>query len=295
MEKEHTVDSREIGLVLGKLLLNVEDLHYGLWEEDIPLSLDNLAKAQQRYTDRLIEALPAVDGHPEGRPVRILDVGCGTGNLLVQLRSMGYHADGVVPSPSLARLVEKRLAELPNQDAKLFCTTFEEMETEPLAGHYDVVLFSESFQYIDMQASMSQAKRLMAPEGRVLICDFFKTAAAGDGEPGDKVIGGGHSLSSFYRMVEEVKFSMLRDDDITHLVSPNMDLVDTLLMQKVKPSSEIIWAWLRGNYPWSARLLGFVMRKKARKIQRKYFSGLRTGETFAKYKNYRFIIMQPAD
>mgnify|MGYP001827102477 FL=1 len=42
--------SRELGLVLAQQLLDVEDLHYGLWDPDMELSLGNIALAQQRYT-----------------------------------------------------------------------------------------------------------------------------------------------------------------------------------------------------------------------------------------------------
>ena len=46
--------SKELGLVLGQQLLGVDDLHYGLWDENLPLSLGNLADAQQRYTDMIV-------------------------------------------------------------------------------------------------------------------------------------------------------------------------------------------------------------------------------------------------
>ena len=62
--------SRELGLVLAKQLLGVEDLHYGLWDADLELKLGNLATAQQRYNDMLIAQLP----RPE-REVRVLDIG----------------------------------------------------------------------------------------------------------------------------------------------------------------------------------------------------------------------------
>jgi hypothetical protein len=50
--------SRELGLVLAQQLLDVEDLHYGLWEGDLELSLGNLVQAQQRYSEMLIATLP---------------------------------------------------------------------------------------------------------------------------------------------------------------------------------------------------------------------------------------------
>lgn len=290
MTATHKMDSRELGLVLGKQLLGVEDLHYGLWEADLVPSLANLPAAQQRYTEHLAAALP-----PLSDEVRVLDVGCGTGHILKQLTARGYRVDGVIPSPSLARMVHARLAQLPGHQARVFETTFEGMPVEEVAGQYDAILFSESFQYIDLYTVLAHCARLLKPHGRVVICDFFKTAAAGDGAPGDGVIGGGHKLHEFRSVLAAAPFDVVRDDDITALVAPNMDIVDDLLMHKLKPSGEAIWEYLRGSYPFTARLLGFFLRKKLPKMQKKYFSGLRTGATFAKYKNYRLVVLTKRD
>ena len=79
--------SRELGLVLTQQILGVDDLHYGLWEPDLELKLGNLDKAQQRYTDFLISALPP----PQPGPVRVLDIGCGTGHVLGQMLQPRLH------------------------------------------------------------------------------------------------------------------------------------------------------------------------------------------------------------
>lgn len=288
MTATHKMDSRELGLVLGKLLLGVDDLHYGLWESDLTPTLSNLAEAQQRYTNQLVAALPPL----EGQEVRVLDVGCGTGHILAQLTARGFRVDGVIPSPSLARMVHARLEKLPGNKARVFECTFEEFPMAEMAGQYDAVMFSESFQYIDLKTAMAHCERLLKPGGRVVICDFFKTAAAGDGQPGDGVIGGGHKLTDFEVMLAAAPFDVLRNEDITALVAPNMDIVDDLLMNKLKPSGEAIWEYLQGRHGFVAKVLGFFARKKLPKVQKKYFSGLRTGATFAKYKNYRLVVLK---
>jgi len=280
------MDSRELGLVLGQQLLGVDDLHYGLWQEDIERSLRNLPIAQQRYTDMLLAALPpAADG------TRVLDVGCGTGHILEQMLLRGYHADGVSPAPALSAKVRERLERLPGNDSRVFECRFEDMPVEETAGAYDAVLFSESFQYINTPTALAHCARLLKPGGRIVLCDFFQTPASGDGGPDDRVIGGGHRLSDFYAHVEAAPFSLLRDEDITSLVAPNMDVLNDFLMGTVKPAGLTVWEYLQGQYPKTTRVVGWLMRKKLAKLERKYFSGRRTGETFSRYKNYRFVVL----
>ena len=139
-----------------------------LWDADLELKLGNLDTAQQRYTDFLIGALPP----PQPGPVRVLDIGCGTGHVLGQLLQRGYQADGLVPSASLARLVRKHQEQHPGKPSRLFECRFEDFPVDENAHKYDVALFSESFQYISMDASFALLQKILKPGGRLVICDF---------------------------------------------------------------------------------------------------------------------------
>ena len=114
--KTEKMGSRELGLVLTQQILGVDDLHYGLWDDELELKLANLGIAQQRYTDNLIAAMPS----PQPGPIKVLDIGCGTGHVLGQLLARGYQADGLVPAPSLAKLVRKQQAKFPEKQSRLF-------------------------------------------------------------------------------------------------------------------------------------------------------------------------------
>ena len=101
------MSSKELGLILGQQILGVEDLHYGLWDEELPLNFSNLPIAQQRYTDMIASVLP----DPSQNEIHVLDVGCGTGHILSQLNQKGYQVDGVIPSKFLGNMVKERIAE----------------------------------------------------------------------------------------------------------------------------------------------------------------------------------------
>lgn len=278
--------SRELGLVVAQQILGVDDLHYGLWDDDLELKLTNLGIAQQRYTDMLIGALPPA----QPGPVRVLDIGCGTGHILAQLLARGYHVDGVVPAPNLATLVRQRLEKFPGAQSRLFECKFEDFSVNERANTYDVALFSESFQYIPMSASLPRVYALLKPGGRMVICDFFKTEHHGDKGPGDKSFGGGHKLADFRRQIQNSQFTVVRDDDITRRVSPNLDLLNDLLLNTIKPVGLTLDRYVESNFPalsWIARKL---LRRKLERANYKYFSGHRNKQTFERYKNYRFMV-----
>lgn len=293
--KSNKMDSKELGLVLGQQLLGVDDLHYGLWDDDLPVNLSNLPQAQQRYTNLIISKLPS----PEGGNTHVIDIGCGTGHILAQLIDRGYVADGLVPAPKLAEQVRQRLSIRSNHSARLFESTFENFPIEQYDAYYDAALFSESYQYIPMAASFPILAHIVKPGGVVVICDFFKTEHDGDGQPGDKSFGGGHRMHQFYSELEKHPFTILHDEDITTRVSPNIKLVDDTLSKKLIPAGKTINRYLTENYPKSYGLIKKVFNlflgKKIRKQTYKYFSGHRTQAVFERYKTYHLIVLKRND
>jgi SAM-dependent methyltransferase len=277
--------SRELGLVLAQQLGNVEDLHYGLWDPDLELKFANLGVAQQRYSDMLLAELPPANGN-----VRVLDVGCGTGHLISQMLTRGYLADGVIPARDLGELVRKRIGERSGYQPTIYECKFEDFPADEARAKYDVVLFSESFQYIKPADSLPLVQQLLKPGGLLVICDFFKTAAHGDGGPGDKSFGGGHPHREYLETMSRFPFQLVKDDDITKRVSPNLHLLNEWLMSRARPAGITIHRYLSSNYSWTTRFALWLFRKKLRKLQYKYFSGHRSRETFERYKTYHLLV-----
>ncbi len=92
---------------------------------------------------------------------RVLDVGCGLGDLLATLHSPG--SVGIDLSP---RVIELARARHPGLDLRV-C----DVEADPLPeGPFDVVLLSDSVGHLDdVQRALENVRLLLAPDGRIVL------------------------------------------------------------------------------------------------------------------------------
>ena len=199
-KKGYQIDSKEAGLEIGlhffKFFLKSEYLHYGYFTPDIETDITNLAKAQEEYTQMLLSHIP------EGVKT-ILDVGCGSGKIAQILLDKGYEVDAVSPGNLLTSYVNNLIGDR----IEMFNCEFEELKTDK---RYDMVLFSESFQYIPISNAIEGFLKFTKPNSYILIADFFQTDAKGKSP-----LGGGHKFSEWKNAVEKTKINELFSKDIT--------------------------------------------------------------------------------
>jgi len=274
-KKSKKTISREIGLeigtICGKHLLKLEHLHYGYWTKDLEVDISNLRTAQENYTNFLISHIPQ-------NVEKILDVGCGSGQTAKKLVERGYQVDCVSPSLFLA----ERARDLLGSGSNVFECCYEKLQTE---NRYDVVLFSESFQYIDPKEAIEKTLSLLNSNGYVLICDLFRIDIE------EKCpVSGGHSLTKFFNTVSEYPLELVKDLDITEETAPNIDIEDHIFKEVVHPVLNLLQQLLDSRYPFISKFLRWKYKKKINKLHRKYFSGERTGENFRKFKSYRVLL-----
>ncbi|MFH2069283.1 MAG: class I SAM-dependent methyltransferase [Candidatus Omnitrophota bacterium] len=277
MNREKKIDTRKIGLNIGSILnryfLKSEDLHYGYWTDDLSLELFNLARAQERHSDFLMTNIPET-------AKTILDVGCGSGKLAERLLNKGYRVDCVSPSLFFTEQAKKLLGDR----AHIFECRYERLETE---DRYDLILFSESFQYVKLEKAIQNSFRFLNEGGHLLICDFFATEAKGKSS-----IGGGHKLVRFYHQIGRYPFKLVKDIDITRYTAPNIDLVNGLLMNVGLPIWNLASSFLKNNHPFIARFIRWKYKKKIAKIRQKYLTGTWNAAHFTTYKTYRLLLYQ---
>jgi SAM-dependent methyltransferase len=275
MKKQKGKSSRELGLELaaicGAHFFKLEHLHYGYWTLDLDIALPNLHKAQEQYTDFLLHHIPD-EVHT------ILDVGCGTGHIAKKLADKGYKVDCVSPS----HFLNERVHALLGDKTHIFECLYERLKT---SCKYDLILFSESFQYVNIDKSLKNTAELLNAGGHLLICDFFKVESSNNG-----AIGGGHKLKKFNDLITHYPFELIKDIDITPQTAPNHDLFDTTMKDVAAPALEASLDYLSNRYRLMAKFLRWKYKKQIERLYTKYFNGKRSAEDFRKYKTYRFFL-----
>lgn len=277
MKRVRKINSRdiglEIGLIFGNYFLKTNHLHFGYWTNDLKIDLSNLPKAQENYSSFIASHIP------EGTKT-ILDVGCGAGSFALKLIKMGYQVDCVSPS----RLLTENVRNLLGNKSHIFECSYEEMKTET---RYNAILFSESFQYVNIEKALENSVKFLNDAGYLLICDFFKTNA-----DGKSVLGGGHKLDRFFDTISQYPFTLVRDIDITQETAANLAIVNHFLTSVGLPVWNLLTYFIDNNYPFLSKVLQWKYRKKIEKIQQKYLAGAINVENFKIFKTYRLLLFR---
>jgi SAM-dependent methyltransferase len=274
---EKAQHTREIGLELGyrllKFALKTEHLHYGLFEPDIPVDFSNIKVAQDRYVQRLVELIPAGTR-------TILDVGCGTGKMAEHLLEKGYTIDCVSPGLALTAFASERLG----ARATIYRDRY---ETVSIPKRYDLILFSESFQYIPLDVGIAKSVSLLNPGGHILICDFFD-----DPSKGKSPIGGGHPFPNWCKMYPQQPIDLVVERDITNETAPVHDIVQAFMQEVARPMWEKSFSAAAMRWPLPTRLVRFFFRKRIKRMEQRRITTVKDGASFRHHKIYKTYLFK---
>jgi len=276
-KKNYKIDSKEVGLEIEFLALNyllkLEHLHYGYFKDGLEASVSNLKKAQDNYEELLISNIP------EGIK-SILDVGCGAGRTAMNLTLKGYRVDCVSPNNRLTDYARN----LTGDKVRYYPCRLQDLKCDE---KYDLILFSESFQYIPVDKGIPLALQFLRPGGYIMVSDFFKN----DPELKSK-LGGGHSYDKWLKWRATFPVRTIIEKDITAETSPTVDIFNKFTQDVIKPSWESVWALGEERFPLIIKIAKRLYRKKLYEMEQKHFTGQRSSENFRKYKKYMFYLFQ---
>ena len=263
----------DAGLLIGKFFMDTEELHYGYWPNDKTATAQNFSEAQERHSQLII------DNIPKGVK-KILDVGSGSGSLAKKIVALGYQVDCVIPSEFLADKVQQKL----DGSSKIHITKFEDLD---ISSNYDLILFSESFQYVHLIKSIDKILSILDKNGYLLICDVFHKNVSGISP-----MRGGHRLDLFENEIGKTDLVKKTDIDITLETAPTWDFLNQFLNEVAIPISDMSHSYMKYKYPKLIRFMKWKYRNRLEKIRKVWLSNELTGENFAKFKSYRLFLFK---
>lgn len=275
----------DIALKVSSFVTGKEHLHYGLWEK-LDVTLENLGKAQEAYTNLLFKYLPKKE--PQ-KKLEILDIGGGAGENAKKLIERGHRVTIIVPSKILAEHAKINT----NKKAEILITTFEDYI--PKYNSFDLCLFAESFQYIPIKTALKKASMLLKNNGEILIADCFRSDKKQIGiirQP-----GGGASLKSMEKELEIQKFKILVRKEITKLVAPSVELEQKFYNTLGFSINRIVTS-LNVNRPITLKFLKiiykiFFSKRRRKRLEKRLFENTRTADSFIKYNHYMIYKLKP--
>lgn len=274
------MDTRNEGLDIAahaaRVFADTPWLHYGIWLPGETVSFTGLRAAQERYAEKLLALIPPA-------PRRILDIGGGMGELAARLVTLGHDVEMITPSSTQAKFARERLGDT----AKVTQSTFEHYAG---AGPFDVCLWSESFQYVPLDASLPKMKTLLAPDGVVVIADNFRRADF----PGGRAPGKGHRWDIFEARAAAEGFEILGNEDVTALVAPSMLLDQKFYREFASPVLTQLDAYGRSRRPLLhgiglTVLKLFMNRRRREAFAARLKADYRSPEAFLAANTYRFL------
>jgi len=273
MKKSHIqrLALQDIALRLAVKLGEAQDLHVGYWD-GLAVSPENLPQAQERFNEVVASHIP------EGVRM-ILDVGCGTGHFAERLIARGYSVECLTPDPFQVSEVLKHLG----NKVRIHQAYFEEFSGTPV---YDLILMFESCHCINQRRGLERAATLLKPGGYLLIADFFRT------RPVDNpyISKAGHKIQAFIDMARKTGLLQRKQVDVSHEISPTLDLWQGFINHKIFPLAEAVLSAFQIQFPYLYKILRLFLKKKVAFAGQKLL--VQNRESIGKYKRYYILLFQ---
>jgi SAM-dependent methyltransferase len=257
-------------------------LHYGYWqpvpETEDGLTMAKLRHAQEQYTDHLLSFLP--------QDIQtVLDVGCGNGDNASQLIRKGLQVEGIAPDP----LQESKFLEKTEGKARFNSNTLEgfieDSKRSKSPQSYDLMLFSESTQYMSLETITNGAKLLVKPGGYVLLADMFRK----DGQYQEGMFSNCLVNGELKIAMGKAGFTLLKSDDISRQIVPTLDLCVQSFQTFGVSTLTYVANLVKIAVPPLYKVLDYFLGKRAKVL---VAEGLQAGNIFRNHLCYEIQLWQ---
>jgi len=264
----------DIALRLADRILGLKHLHFGYFSSECPPTLEGLREAQVHYMEVLLSFIP------EGVH-SVLDVGCGTGSVAKRLLEKGHEVTCIAPDPYLIEKTRQTTQNRVRTETELY-----ENVTALPSQSFDMILMSESCQYVNVEIGWDQNDKYLKPGGYVLVLDFFKK----NDEILSQISKSGHVLGRYLQVAEQKGFRLVKQKDITNEVTPTLTIYQELLDEKFFPVAEAVGEFLERRYPKFYKMFRWQFGEKLDQLQKKYQN--QGPGAFHQHKTYQVLLFQ---
>lgn len=185
-------------------------LHYGYFDnpevEPMEISINDIYRAQKRYAEILLEKLPALSG------LKVLDIGCGMGAMSKMMLDEGHLPEALTPDNTQAHYIREHYPNIPLHHCK-----FEDFESAHHIAEYDVVITSESLQYLKQDIALPKIDKVLKPGGKWIACDYFRVQQAHEKS--------GHFFDEFQKNLQKNGLKITAQRNITPNILPTIAFV----------------------------------------------------------------------
>jgi MPBQ/MSBQ methyltransferase len=249
-------------------------LHYGYWNP-IPAAADltiaNLKVAQAAYSAKLLGFIP------EGIKT-VLDVGCGIGGNAAYLLDRGFEVEGLAPDP----FQQEKFLKLTQNKAIFHLSQFETF-TPPHS--YDLVLLSESSQYMSAIDIAQCAAAALNPGGYLLLADMMRSDALYT----EGIFSNCQVVADLHAALKQAGFQLVKEEDITAQTAPTIDLYIEVFQRFGLSTLRYLGDLVAIAVPPLHALIRWAYRRWLKKL---VVEGLEAGNIFEKHLCYQIQLWQ---
>lgn len=257
-------------------VLHLPALHWGMWNRDDELSLHGFARAQQRFSQHVLAAIPAA-----ARVV--LDVGCGQGDHARLLAQRGCKVSALAPITNY----REHLHDQAQQGIEFHQLGIEAFVPTKL---YDAVLMSESCGCFPLEVGHRQSARALRNGGTLVVANMFRK---------DRTVHpvARHAMPDFLDSAHRHGFTVRQRIDITEAILPTLHFFRTMHQRHIAPALTLGEVYLQARrharpFTWGiVAALTRSWRQRMRAQIESYISQL-DPEAFHMRATYEIVVLE---
>jgi MPBQ/MSBQ methyltransferase len=236
-------EGTDYGLRLMAEVLKTEHLHWGYFPDkkfkEEAMTLTGLKEAQLEYTKNLFLFIP-------GTVRSILDVGAGLGKTAYLLTKNGYQVSCLSNDKYQQTTINQKYPAIPFIKSKF--------EDSRLNQTFDLVLMSESVQYLNWPRTLNKLEEVLKPGGFLLTSDYFRKT--------DNLFYKTCKVRESFEIANKNKFDLIKEEDITDNVLPTLDFAMYSFDNYILPAANIAGEAISNSTPPLVKYLANIFLKK---------------------------------